>query len=223
MKIEVGKHRLPEEKYIHSLARLAPVLRRHRGSITMGIFLLVAAGAYGLLILHQGTERSVRAWETVFELDSAEKLDPAESVVSDTDAEPFFILEAGRLLFNRGKKEDLEKAEELYRRFCSKWPDHPGAVYAKQSLGYVLEEKQAFQEALDIFSSMVQEGDHLANQSMWDAGRCAEKAGKMDAAKDYYRRLTEEGGSSPWALYAGTRLAELLSTEETKGKEAKDG
>lgn len=223
MKIEVGKHRLPEERYLHALARFVPTLRRRRNIIIAALILVVAAGVYCMLELHGKEERSVHAWEALFKMNSAEDIDSTEDIVSDTDAEPLFALEAGRLLFDRGKKEDLERAEELYRGFCDRWPVHPGAVYAKQSLGYVLETKQSFQEAFDIFSSMVQNGGHLVNQSMWDAGRCAEKAGKTDTAKDYYRRLTEEAGSSPWALYAGTRLAELLSVRKEVEKEEKDG
>lgn len=221
MKIETGKHALPEERYVRALARYGPVLSRHRGIIA-GVALLVAAAvAAGLLVLHQRAELSARAWEAVYDLDSVEEVDSTSAVVSGTDAEPFFILEAGRLLFDGGTKEDLAKAEDLYRSFAGKWPDHPGAVYAKQSLGYVLEEKEEFGRALDVFSSLAQSGEHLANQSMWDAGRCAERAGKVDIAKEYYQRLKSEGNPSPWKLYAETRLAQLLSEE--REKEAENG
>ncbi len=155
MKIEVGKHALPEERYVQTLARSASVLRRHRGVIAAGVFVVLIGGGVGLLLLHQRAESSTRAWEAVYNLSPADDLDSVSDLAEGTDAEPFFILEAGHLLFDRGTKEDLARAEDLYRRFTVKWPDHPGAVYAKQSLGYVLEQEGEFEQALDVFSSLV--------------------------------------------------------------------
>lgn len=221
MKVEVGKHALPEEKYVQALVKYGSVLRRHKGVIAGGVLLVLIGGLGGLLVLYQRAESSARAWEAVYDLDPADDLDSVSDLAAGTDAEPFFILEAGRFLFDRGTKEDLARAEELYRRFVMKWPDHPGAVYAKQSLGYVLEQKNEFEQALGVFSSLVQDGGHLKDQSMWDAGRCAERAGKSDAARNYYQRLKEEGSPSSWTLYAETRLAALLS--EKPKTEEKDG
>lgn len=221
MKIEVGKHVLPEERYAQALVKFGPVLRKYKGLVAGGVLLVLIGGAIGLLVLHQRAESSDRAWEAVYDLNPADDLDSVSDLALGTNAEPFFILAAGRCLFDRGTKEDLKRAAEMYRSFGVKWPGHPGAVYAKQSLGYVLEQEGKFEQALDVFSSLAQNGGHLKDQSIWDAGRCAERAGEVGVAKDYYQMLKEEGKPSSWTLYAKTRLAELLS--EKPKKEEKDG
>jgi tetratricopeptide (TPR) repeat protein len=216
MKVEVGKHQLPEERYVRSLARYGNTLWQHRSYVAGGILIFLLSGVGLILVLHHRAERSDRAWPAAATMNSADDVSYVEELAMGTDAEPFFIMEAGTLLFERGKRKDLEKAEELYRRFCTRWRRHPGAPYAKQSLGCVLEQQNKYEEAMKEFAALAQVDGPLAAQSLWDAGRCAEKAGKVDLARGFYMRLTAMEDASPWTKYAGARLAEILSGKEKK-------
>lgn len=209
--VEVGKHWLPEDKYAHVLASYVAALHNHRSVFVGVVLLVILAGACGLLVVQHKADRTAAAWKTLAAMESADELDLTAKSVSGTAAEPFFVLKAGRILFERREQGDIDKAQELYGRFASRWPNHPIASYMDQSLGYVLEEKKQYEEALKIFSSLVEKGGYMKKQSLWDAGRCAEKAGRKDKAMEYYARLAEDAdsGRSPWARYGETRLAEL--------------
>ena len=212
MKVEVGKHQLPEERYVRDLARYSASLWEYRGHIMGGILIVVLAGIGLVLYLHHMEQRSNEAWPAVADMDDADDVKWTQDIAMGTDAEPFFIMEAGTLLFDRGEKKDLELAEKLYRRFCRKWRRHPGAPFAKQSLGCVLEQQDRYEEAMWEFASLSEVEGPLTAQSLWDAGRCAEKAKRVDLARGFYMRLTAmEEEASPWTRYAGARLAEILS------------
>ncbi len=216
MKVEVGKRQLPEERYVRNLARYGTSMHRYRRHITGGILIAVLSGIGLILYLAHMEQRSNEAWPAVAAMDEAEDVKWTNDVAMGTDAEFFYIMEAGTLLFERGEKEDLEKAEELYRRFCRKWRRHPAAPYAKQSLGCVLEQQDRYEDAMKEFAALAQEDGPLTAQSLWDAGRCAENAGKVDLARGFYMRLTAMEDASPWTEYAGARLAEILSDKSRK-------
>ena len=217
MKVEVGKRQLPEERVVRDLARYGSSLYHYRRHITGGILIVVLSGIGLILYLAHMEQRSNEAWPAVATMEEAEDAEWTREKAMGTDAEFFYLMEAGTLLFERGREEDLKKAEELYRRFCRKWRRHPGAPYAKQSLGCVLEQLNRPEEAMREFAALAQEDGPLTAQSLWDAGRCAENAGKVDLARGFYMRLTAMDDASPWTDYAGARLAEILSGKKQTG------
>jgi hypothetical protein len=218
MKVEVGKHQLPEERYVRSLAKYSAVMWQYRSHIAGAILIVVLSGVGLVLLLYHRKERSDRAWPAVANMETVADVEYTEEIAMGTDAEPFFIMEAGTLLFESGKRKQLEKAEDLYRRFCRRWRRHPGAPYAKQSLGCVLEQLDRPGDAMKEFAALSEEDGPLAAQSLWDAGRCAEKAGKTDLARGFYMRLTAMEEPSPWTKYAEARLAEILSGKVSKAE-----
>ncbi len=191
MAVKVGKHRLEEERFLLELHERMKQAREYTSWIVGGAVALVAVVVAIVMAVHHHNAVEERAWDTVFSLKSADEVAQKAKLVEGTSAEPFFILEAGNLLFSKGRKKDLQLAEKLYRRFCNAWPEHPLVFLAQQSLGYVLEQEGKYAEAFKVFAALARAGTGFDAQSVWDAARCAEYAGMKDKALELYRLLAD--------------------------------
>lgn len=87
--------------------------------------------------------------------ESEEELDEAIAVFAPIQAvveqNPEILYELGRMHFNRDKKDDLDKAEELWLTAASLVPDYSNVLF---SLGLLYERKQEYNKALGYYQTV---------------------------------------------------------------------
>jgi outer membrane protein assembly factor BamD (BamD/ComL family) len=128
--------------------------------------------------------------------------------LSTTGATPWLLSELGNAQYNVKKYDD---AALTYREFINRFGNHPLIPVIRQSLGYVLEEKEQLNEAIEQFEEIAKDPDatYLKAQVGLDAGRCYEKLGQLNSAVAAYKDIIVTFPESGCAKMAKYRLEDL--------------
>ena len=128
--------------------------------------------------------------------------------LSATGATPWLLSELGNAQYNVKKYDD---AILTYREFISRYGTHPLTPVIRQSLGYVLEEKEQLKEAIEQFEKIAKnpEATYLKAQVGLDTGRCYEKLGQTNSAVAAYKDIVASYPESGCAKMAKYRLEDL--------------
>jgi predicted negative regulator of RcsB-dependent stress response len=196
--------------------------------IAIGFAVAVAAGVPSYLYRQKGVNDLDEVWSRIyrmnFEVATAQqggpekKKEALEGAISEysflkknlstTGATPWLLLELGNAQYNVKKHDD---AMITYREFIKRFGNHPLTPIIRQSLGYVLEEKEQLKEAVEQFEKIAKdpEATYLKAQVMLDAGRCYEKLGQLNLAVAAYKDIIGAFSESGWAKTAKYRLEDL--------------
>lgn len=128
--------------------------------------------------------------------------------LSTTGATPWLLSELGNAQYNVKKYDD---AILTYREFINRFGNHPLTPVIRQSLGYVLEEKEQLKEAIEQFEEIAKdpEATYLKAQVRLDTGRCYEKLGQVSSAVAAYKDIIITFPESGCATMAKYRLEDI--------------
>ncbi len=196
--------------------------------IAIGFAVAVAAGVPSYLYQQKGANNLDEVWSRIYRMNyevataqqggPEKKIEALEGAISEytflkdnlstTGATPWLLLELGNAQYNVKKYDD---AVITYRGFISRFGNHPLTPVIRQSLGYVLEEKEQLKAAIDQFDKIAKdpEATYLKAQVRLDAGRCYEKLEQLDSAVATYKEVIDTFPESGWAKMAKYRLEDL--------------
>ncbi len=196
--------------------------------IAIGFAVAVAGGVPSYMYQQKGANDLHEVWSRIyrmnFEMATAQQGGPEKEKealegaineysflkdnLSTTGATPWLLLELGNAQYNVKKYDD---AILTYREFINRFGDHPLTPVIRQSLGYVLEEKEQLREAVEQFEKIANdpEATYLKAQVRLDVGRCYEKLGQVDSAVTAYKEVVGAFPESGWAKMAKYRLEDL--------------
>ena len=197
-------------------------------TIAIGFAIAVAIGVPVYLYKQKGTEDFDEVWSRIYQINyevataqqgGPEKQNEAiegaireytflKDNLSTTGATPWLLLELGNAQYKVKKYDD---AILTYREFIKRFASHPLTPIIRQSLGYVLEEKEQLKEAVEQFEKIAKnpEATYLKAQVRLDAGRCFEKLGQLNSAVAVYKDVIDTFPESSWEKMAKYRLEGL--------------
>jgi len=104
------------------------------------------------------------------------------------------------------RNNHFDVAENSYRRLADTYPDSPYRDEAGWSIGFTFYCREEYEKALVVFqrlSQMARE-PHIVDQSLFWAGKTAERLGQDDQARTYYRRAAR---GFPRSYYSARAVA----------------
>ena len=196
--------------------------------IAIGFAVAVAAGVPSYLYRQKGVNDFDEVWSRIYRMNyevataqqegPEKKKEALEGAISEytflkdnlssTGATPWLLLELGNAQYNAKKYDD---AILTYSEFIKRFASHPLTPIIRQSLGYVLEEKEQLKEAVEQFEKIAKnpEATYLKAQVRLDAGRCFEKLGQLNSAVAVYKDVIDTFPESNWEKMAKYRLEDL--------------
>ena len=196
--------------------------------IAIGFAVVLAIGVPVYLYKQKATENFDQVWSRIYQINyevatarqsGSEKQNEAiegaireytflKDNLSTTGATPWLLLELGNSQYKVKKYDD---AMLTYREFIERFGDHSLVPIVRQSLGYVLEEKEQFNEAVGQFEKIAKdpEATYLKAQAKLDAGRCYEKLKQINAAMSAYKDVIDSFPDSGWAKMAKYQLEDI--------------
>lgn len=144
--------------------------------------------------------------------DQAVELYPSSSIAEDA-----LFLKAEALYYS-GK---YDEAASVYNQYLKKYGlNNPFSVQAFVSLGYIHEEKEEYQKAIDVFQKIINDyPDYLLSDTvLMELGRCYEDLKELDKAKETYQKVVMNFADSPMLQEAQQKLNSLglnTATEPT--------
>ncbi len=197
-------------------------------TIAVGFAIAIAIGAPVYLYKQKGTKDFDEVWSRIYQINyevaTAQQGGPEkqnETIegaireytflkdnLSTTGATPWLLLELGNAQYKVKKYDD---AILTYREFIKRFGDHSLVPIIRQSLGYVLEEREQLKEALEQFEKIAKDSEatYLKAQVSLDAGRCYEKLKQINAAMGAYKDVISFFPDSDWARMAKYRLEDI--------------
>jgi len=196
--------------------------------IAIGVAVAVAVGVPSYLYQQKGINDFNEVWSRIYRMNyevataqqegPEKKKEALEGAISEytflkdnlstTGATPWLLLELGNAQYNVKKYED---AILTYREFIKRFDRHQLAPIIRQSLGYVLEEKEQLKEAVEQFEKIAKdpEATYLKAQIRLDTGRCYEKLRQLNSAVAAYKDVIDTFPESGCTKMAKYRLEEL--------------
>ncbi len=196
--------------------------------IAIGFAVAVAVGVPTYLYQQKGANDLGEVWSRIYRMNyevataqqegPEKKREALEGAISEysflkdnlsaTGATPWLLSELGNAQYNIKKYDD---AILTYREFINRFASHPLTPIIRQSLGYVLEEKEQLEEAIEQFGQIARnpEATYLKAQVGLDTGRCYEKLGQLDSAVAAYKDIVTTFPESGCAKMARYRLEDL--------------
>ncbi|MCR4290391.1 MAG: tetratricopeptide repeat protein [Candidatus Scalindua sp.] len=196
--------------------------------LAIGFAVAIAAGVPTYLYRQKGANDLGEVWSRIYRMNyevaatqqegPEKKKEALEGAISEysflkdnlsaTGATPWLLLELSNAQYNVKKYDD---AILTYREFINRFGNHSLAPVIRQSLGYVLEEKEQLKEAIEQFEKIAKnpEAIYLKAQVRLDAGRCYEKLGQLDSAVAAYKDIIVTFPGSGCATMARYRLEDL--------------
>ncbi len=197
-------------------------------TIAIGFAIAIAIGTPAYLYKQKGTEDFNEVWSRIYQINyevaTAQQGGPekqSEAIegaireytflkdnLSTTGATPWLLLELGNAQYKVKKYDD---AILTYREFIKRFGDHSLAPIIRQSLGYVLEEKEQLKEAVEQFEKIANDSEatYLKAQVKLDAGRCYEKLKQVNVAIAAYKEVISTFPDSGWARMAKYQLEDI--------------
>ncbi|MCP4265891.1 MAG: tetratricopeptide repeat protein [Candidatus Brocadiaceae bacterium] len=197
-------------------------------TIAIGFAIAVAIGVPVYLYKQKGVEDFDQVWRRIYQINyevatgqqgGPEKQNEAiegaireytflKNNLSTTGATPWLLLELGNAQYKANKYDD---AILTYREFIKRFGDHSLVPIIRQSLGYVLEEKEQLDEAVEQFEKIAKDSEatYLKAQVKLDAGRCYEKLKQINAAMAAYKDVISTFPDSEWARMAKYQLEDI--------------
>jgi outer membrane protein assembly factor BamD (BamD/ComL family) len=197
-------------------------------TIAIGFAIAIAIGIPVYLYKQKGVEDFDQVWRRIYQINyevatgqqgGPEKQNEAiEGAISEytflknnlstTGATPWLLLELGNAQYKVKKYDD---AILTYREFIKRFGGHSLAPIIRQSLGYVLEEKEQLKEAVEQFEKIAKDSEatYLKAQVKLDAGRCYEKLEQINAAMAAYKEVISTFPDSEWARMAKYQLEDI--------------
>ncbi len=197
-------------------------------TIAVGFAIAIAIGTPVYLYKQKGTKDFDEVWSRIYQINyevaTAQQGGPEkqnETIegaireytflkdnLSTTGATPWLLLELGNAQYKVKKYDD---AILTYREFIKRFGDHSLVPIIRQSLGYVLEEREQLKEALEQFEKIAKDSEamYLKAQVSLDAGRCYEKLKQINAAMGAYKDVISFFPDSDWARMAKYRLEDI--------------
>jgi outer membrane protein assembly factor BamD (BamD/ComL family) len=197
-------------------------------TIAIGFAIAIAIGVPVYLYKQKGVEDFDQVWRRIYQINyevatgqqgGPEKQNEAiEGAISEytflknnlstTGATPWLLLELGNAQYKVKKYDD---AILTYREFIKRFGGHSLAPIIRQSLGYVLEEKEQLKEAVEQFEKIAKDSEatYLKAQVKLDAGRCYEKLEQINAAMAAYKEVISTFPDSEWARMAKYQLEDI--------------
>ncbi len=197
-------------------------------TIAIGFAIVIAIAVPVYLYKQKGAEDFDQVWSRIYQINyevataqqgGPEKQNEAvegaireytflKNNLSTTGATPWLLLELGNAQYKLKKYDD---AILTYREFIKRFGDHSLVPIIRQSLGYVLEEKEQLKEAVEQFEKIANDSEatYLKAQVKLDAGRCYEKLKQINAAMAAYKDIISSFPDSEWARMAQYRLEDI--------------
>ena len=196
--------------------------------IAIGLAVVVAAGVPTYLYQQKGANDLGEVWSRIYRMNyevaaarqegPEKKREAIEGAIKEytflkdnlsaTGATPWLLSELGNAQYNVKKYDD---AILTYREFINRYGNHPLTPVIRQSLGYVLEEKEQLKEAIEQFDMIAEDPEaiYLKAQVRLDVGRCYEKLEQLDLAVATYKDVIGTFPESGYAKMAKYRLEDL--------------
>ena len=196
--------------------------------IAIGLAVVVAAGVPTYLYQQKGANDLGEVWSRIYRMNyevaaarqegPEKKREAIEGAIKEytflkdnlsaTGATPWLLSELGNAQYNIKQYDD---AIVTYREFINSYGSHPLAPVIRQSLGYVFEEKEQLNEAIEQFEEIAKnpEATYLKAQVGLDTGRCYEKLGQTNSAVTAYKDIVATYPESGCAKMARYRLEDL--------------
>ncbi len=197
-------------------------------TIAIGFAIAVAIGVPVYLYKQKGANDFEEVWGRIYHINyevatakqsgSVEYDESIEGAISEyiflkdnlstTSATPWLLLELGNAQYSAKKYDD---AIITYREFIKRFGDHSLVPIIRQSLGYVLEEREQLEDAVEQFEEIAKDSEatYLKAQVRLDAGRCYEKLKQINAAMVAYKDVISSFPDSGWAKMAKYRLEDI--------------
>ncbi len=197
-------------------------------TIAIGFAIAIAIGVPVYLYKQKGVEDFDQVWRRIYQINyevatgqqgGPEKQNEAiegaireytflKNNLSTTGATPWLLLELGNAQYKVNKYDD---AILTYREFIKRFGDHSLVPIIRQSLGYVLEEKEQLDEAVEQFEKIAKDSEatYLKAQVKLDSGRCYEKLKQINAAMAAYKDVINTFPDSEWARMAKYQLEDI--------------
>jgi len=196
--------------------------------IAIGLAVAVAAGVPSYLYQQKGANDLGEVWSRIYRMNyevatarqegPGKKREAIEGAIKEytflkdnlsaTGATPWLLSELGNAQYNIKQYDD---AILTYREFINRYATHPLVPVIRQSLGYVFEEKEQLNEAIEQFEEIARdpEATYLKAQVGLDTGRCYEKLGQTNSAVAAYKDIVATFPESGCAKMARYRLEDL--------------
>jgi len=196
--------------------------------IAIGLAVAVAAGVPSYLYQQKGANDLGEVWSRIYRMNyevatarqegPGKKREAIEGAIKEytflkdnlsaTGATPWLLSELGNAQYNIKQYDD---AILTYREFINRYATHPLVPVIRQSLGYVFEEKEQLNEAIEQFEEIARdpEATYLKAQVGLDTGRCYEKLGQTNSAVAAYKDIVAAFPESGCAKMARYRLEDL--------------
>ena len=196
--------------------------------IAIGLAVAVAAGVPSYLYQQKGANDLGEVWSRIYRMNyevatarqegPGKKREAIEGAIKEytflkdnlsaTGATPWLLSELGNAQYNIKQYDD---AIVTYREFINRYATHPLVPVIRQSLGYVFEEKEQLNEAIEQFEEIARdpEATYLKAQVGLDTGRCYEKLGQTNSAVAAYKDIVAAFPESGCAKMARYRLEDL--------------
>ncbi len=197
-------------------------------TIAIGFAIAIAIGVPVYWYKQKGVEDFDQVWRRIYQINyevatgqqgGPEKQNEAiegaireytflKNNLSTTGATPWLLLELGNAQYKVNKYDD---AILTYREFIKRFGDHSLVPIIRQSLGYVLEEKEQLDEAVEQFEKIAKDSEatYLKAQVKLDSGRCYEKLKQINAAMAAYKDVINTFPDSEWARMAKYQLEDI--------------
>ncbi len=196
--------------------------------IAIGVVVVVAAGVPSYLYQQKGANDLGEVWSRIYRMNyevataqqqgGERKREALEGAISEytflkenlstTGATPWLLSELGNAQYNLKK---YDEAVLTYREFINRFGNHSLMPVIRQSLGYVLEEKEQLKEAIEQFDEIAKDPEaiYLRAQIKLDTGRCYEKLGQPKLAVSMYKDIINTFPESGCAKMAKYRLEDI--------------
>ena len=202
--------------------QLLNILNKYKIILIIAVPVIIAITVAVTLIISSSENKSREAWNKLWEAsrnqtlaiqsDSKEKdkvltraINEFNYVINDIAADkvsPWAMFKLGGTYF---ASEKYDKAIETYGRFLKENRNHYLAPFVKQTIGYSYEQTGQLKSAIEQFEKINEE--ILLVQKNLDLGRCYEKMGDSEKAKDAYNAVLElEDSENNWIRLAQHRL-----------------
>ena len=196
--------------------------------IAIGVAVAIAVGVPSYLYQQKGANDLGEVWSRIYRMNyevataqqggGEKKREALEGAISEytflkdnlstTGATPWLLSELGNAQYSLKK---YDEAILTYREFINRFGTHSLTPVIKQSLGYVLEEKEQLKEAIEQFEEIAKDPEaiYLRAQVRLDTGRCYEKLGQSNLAVSTYKDIINTFPESGCAKMAKYRLEDL--------------
>jgi len=228
------RHELKHDKYVDSIVVLGRRLAEHRLQVAgWAAFVLLISAIVGWRIWSARTAetsawsrlaygesllaRATRGGEESERLlkEAAEACDGVYHTFPKTLAAGFALWRLGDARYRQGK---YSEAVAAYEEFLAKFDNQADtSAMARRSLACALEEMGRFEDAARQYEQFVRsDTPEVQAMAQWDAGRCWEAAGRLQAARSAYEKavaaapLADAGKQSRYALDRLERSVEPL-------------